>query len=177
MIFTPLKIDGAFLIELKPIYDERGFFARSYCQQEFADHGIHEQMVQTNMSHNKQRGMLRGLHWLAEPHREAKFVRCIQGSIFDVLVDIRPGSATYKQWFGIELSNSNNKALYIPPGCAHGYQVLADNSDVLYQVSAFYAPEAERGARWNDPAFSIEWPITDQVMLSEKDKRWADFIA
>jgi dTDP-4-dehydrorhamnose 3,5-epimerase len=177
MIFTPLEIIGAFLVELKPITDERGFFARAYCQKEFADQGIHEPMVQANVSHNKLRGMLRGLHWQTEPHAEAKFVRCIQGAIFDVMVDVRPDSATYKQWYGVELTDSNNKALYIPPGCAHGYQVLDDNTNVLYQVSAFYAPESERGARWDDPSFNIDWPIKDNVLLSEKDKQWAAFNA
>lgn len=175
MKFSPVKIKGAFVVDLQPIADERGFFARAYCEKEFYDQGINELMVQANMSNNKLRGMLRGLHWQVSPHAEAKLVRCVKGAIFDVVVDVRKDSPTYKQWYGVELNSDNHKALYIPPGCAHGYQVMVDDTDVFYQVSAFYEPNAERGARWNDPQFGIEWPIKDGVLLSQKDQDWDDF--
>ena len=175
MKFSPVNVEGAFIIELSPFSDDRGFFARAYCENEFMEHGIGVHMVQANMSYNKQRGILRGLHWQASPYEEAKFVRCIKGSLFDVVVDVRPESPTYKQWSGIELTSVNRKALFIPGGCAHGYQVLEDDTEVLYQVSAPYVQEAERGARWNDPAFGIEWPIKEGLILSSKDKDWDDF--
>ena len=175
MKFSPVNVEGAFIIELSPFSDDRGFFARAYCENEFMEHGIGVHMVQANMSYNKQRGILRGLHWQASPYEEAKFVRCIKGSLFDVVVDVRPESPTYKQWSGIELTSVNRKALFIPGGCAHGYQVLEDDTEVLYQVSAPYVQEAEQGARWNDPAFGIEWPIKEGLILSSKDKDWDDF--
>lgn len=175
MDFSPVEVEGAFIVELSPFSDDRGFFARAYCEKEFMDHGINVHMVQANMSYNRQRGILRGLHWQVSPHEEAKFVRCIKGSIFDVVVDVRPKSPTYKQWSGVELTSANRKALFIPGGCAHGYQVLDDDTEILYQVSAPYVQAAERGARWNDPAFGIEWPITEGMILSSKDKGWDDF--
>jgi dTDP-4-dehydrorhamnose 3,5-epimerase len=175
MKFSPVNVEGAFVVELSPIVDDRGFFARAYCEREFLDNGINVRMVQENMSYNRQRGILRGLHWQASPHEEAKFVRCIKGSIFDVVVDVRPDSATYKQWYGIDLTSTGRQALFIPGGCAHGYQVLEDDTELLYKVSAPYMQEAERGARWNDPAFGIEWPIKEGLILSSKDKDWDDF--
>lgn len=177
MKFSPVNVEGAFVVELSLAVDDRGFFARAYCEKEFMEYGIDVRMVQENMSYNRQQGILRGLHWQASPHEEAKFVRCIKGSIFDVVVDVRPKSPTYKQWSGVELNSVNRKALFIPCGCAHGYQVLEDDTEVLYKVSAPYVQEAERGARWDDPVFGIEWPLKESVILSSKDRDWCDFLS
>jgi dTDP-4-dehydrorhamnose 3,5-epimerase len=173
MIFTPTKIPGVFVIELEKRQDDRGYFARAWCAKEFADHGL-PQFVQTNMSLCRKEGTIRGLHYQLAPHGEAKYMRCIRGAIFDVSVDIRPDSPTYRQWFGLELSADNRKAVFIPEGLAHAYQALTDDAEVIYSASCAYTPGAERGIRWNDPEFKIDWPIR-QAIVSEKDAKWPDF--
>jgi dTDP-4-dehydrorhamnose 3,5-epimerase len=175
MIFTETKLAGAYIIEIEKHGDERGFFARLWCQNEFADHGLAMNWVQANLSLSEKSGTLRGLHYQVAPHQEAKLMRCIRGGIYDAIVDLRPDSPTYKQWVSVELTAENRKALYIPEGFAHGYQTLVNNTEVLYPVSQFYAPGAERGIRWNDPTFAIEWPTTETITLSDKDKSWPDF--
>jgi dTDP-4-dehydrorhamnose 3,5-epimerase len=150
---------GAYTIEMDGIEDERGFFARSFCAQEFAARGLATVMPQSSVSFNARRGTLRGMHYQAEPHAEDKLVRCTAGAIFDVIVDLRPGSPTPRAWFGVELSAANHRALYVPKGLAHGFITLRDETEVLYMISVDYAPGFERGVRWNDPAFGISWPM------------------
>ena len=174
MIFTETPLAGAFVIALEPRDDERGFFARAFCQNELAQHGLETTIAQANLSFNHRKGTLRGLHMQNPPHGEDKMVRCITGAIYDAIVDLRPGSPTYRQWFGVELSAANRLMLYVPKGFAHGYQSLTDGSEVLYMVTQFYTPGAERGLRWNDPAFGIAWPLPDPI-LSEKDAAAPDF--
>ncbi|MDQ3097974.1 MAG: dTDP-4-dehydrorhamnose 3,5-epimerase [Chloroflexota bacterium] len=174
MIFEPAEIDGAFVITLEPRADERGWFARAWCEEEFRFQGLEVRAVQTNVSFNHRRGTIRGLHWQADPFGEAKLVRCTAGAIFDVLVDVRHGSPTYGRWQGIQLAAGDRQLVHVPAGCAHGYQSQADGSEVAYNVSHAYAPEAERGIRWDDPAFSIAWPLAE-VIVSEKDATWPDY--
>ena len=174
MIFTETPLAGAFVIALEPREDERGFFARAFCKNELAEHGLPNEIVQANLSFNHRRGTLRGMHMQAPPHGEDKMVRCIAGAIWDAIVDLRPGSPTYLKWFGVELSAANRLMLYVPKGFAHGYQSLTDGSEVLYMVTQFYTPGAERGLRWNDPAFGIPWPVGDPI-LSPKDAVAPDF--
>jgi dTDP-4-dehydrorhamnose 3,5-epimerase len=174
--FLETRLTGAYVVEPQLIEDERGFFARAWCEREFRERNLASRMVQANISGNRKRGTLRGLHYQTAPHEEAKLVRCTRGAIYDVIVDLRPGSASHAQWLGVELTADNRRMLYIPGGFAHGYQTLADDTEVAYQVSEFYAPDAERGARWDDPAFGIEWPITDDVLISEKDRAWPDYL-
>ena len=169
MIFTKTKIEGAYLLDVKQIQDDRGFFGRSYCKTEFEENGLATTLVQVNVSSNVKKGTLRGLHMQIKPAEEAKLVRCTKGAIFDVLVDLRPQSKTFLQWFGTELTAESFKMLYVPEGCAHGYLTLLDHTDVMYQVSEFYTPSAERGFQWNDPSFAIEWPI-DPIVISPKDQ-------
>ncbi len=175
MIFRETKLAGAFIIELEKLEDERGFFARAWCQKEFEAQGLVSRFVQCNVSFNKKRGTLRGMHYQVAPYEEVKLVRCTRGAIYDVIIDLRPDSPTYTQWLGVELTADNYRMLYVPEGCAHGYQTLTDNAEVFYQVSQFYAPQCERGVRWDDPVFNIEWPIDHPIILSEKDRRWPDF--
>lgn len=175
MIFKETKLKGAFVIEIEKREDERGFFARTWCQQEFAEHGLNFSLAQANIGFSRKKGTLRGLHYQVAPHQEAKLVRCTAGAIYDVMIDLRPASLTYQQWFGIELTADNHRMLYVPEGFAHGYQTLADDTEVFYPVSQFYAPGAERGVRYNDPTFEIEWPLEVQV-ISEKDKNWPNYI-
>jgi len=170
-------LEGAYVVEPQLREDERGFFARAWCEREFSERNLASRMVQANISGSRKRGTLRGLHYQTAPHEEAKLVRCTRGAIYDVIVDLRSGSPSRAQWFGVELTADNRRMLYVPEGFAHGYQTLADDTEVTYQVSAFYAPDVERGLRWNDSAFGIEWPITDNVTLSEKDKAWPDYLA
>jgi dTDP-4-dehydrorhamnose 3,5-epimerase len=158
MRFVPLAVQGAWRLEPELRADERGFFARTWCVREAADHGIEVTFVQLSISFNDVAGTLRGLHYQAEPHAESKLVRCTAGSIFDVIVDLRPESPTYRKWQGETLSAKNRFGLYIPKGCAHGFVTLEDESEVLYHISEFYHPELARGVRWNDPALAIEWP-------------------
>jgi dTDP-4-dehydrorhamnose 3,5-epimerase len=174
MIFTETKLAGSYLLELEKMEDSRGFFARSWCQQEFEAHGLVPCVVQANVSYNIKKGTLRGLHYQAMPHAETKLVRCTRGALYDVIVDVRPDSPTYKQWFGVELTANNYKMLYVAEGFAHGFVTLTDDTEATYQVSHFYTPGAERGLRYNDPAFAIEWPLPVAV-ISKKDKNWGDF--
>lgn len=174
MIFTETKLDGAFLIDIEERTDERGFFARSWCQKEFEQYGLVPLVVQANISFNHKKGTVRGMHYQASPYEETKLVRCTRGAIYDVIVDLRKGSPTYCQWISAELTADNRRMLFVPEGYAHGFQTLTDATEVCYQVSQFYTPGAERGARFNDPAFSIRWPL-DVTVISEKDANWADF--
>lgn len=176
MIFTAAPIVGAFVVDLDPISDSRGFFARSFCAREFQEYGLDPNVVQCNVSFNAHRGVLRGIHYAVPPAAEAKLVRCTAGAIYDVIVDLRRGSLSYREWFGIELTAENHRMLYIPEGVGHGFQTLTDGAEVSYQMSEYYVPEASRTALWNDPAFGIVWPI-QQPIMSEKDRsapRWAE---
>lgn len=174
MIFEALALPGAFAIDLEPRGDERGFFARAFCQKEFAAHGLATEMVQANVSQNVSKGTLRGMHYQRAPFAEVKLVRCIHGTIHDVIIDLRPDSPTYLNWLGVELSRRNRRALYVPEGFAHGYQALEDDTEVLYLVSQFYTPSHESAIRWNDPRFGIRWPLPDPI-LSPKDAAHPDF--
>jgi len=174
MLFHKTPIKGAYIIDIEKREDERGFFARSFCQNEFSKYNLETTFVQTNISYNKKKGTLRGMHFQKHPYEEDKVLRCTNGAIFDVIVDIRKESPTYKQWFGIELSNKNQKSLYIPKGCAHGYLTLTDKADVTYMVSQFYTPKADTGLRYNDPLFGIEWPKPIKF-ISKKDESFPDF--
>jgi len=175
VIFEQTRLQGAFLVDLERREDERGFFARTWCADEFADHGLVNRVVQANVSWNAKPGTLRGMHFQHPPHAETKLVRCTRGGIYDVIVDLRPDSETYKQWLGVELNAENRRALFVPEGFAHGYQTLVPDSEITYQVSAAYAPQAEGGVRWDDPAFGIEWPDAGNALLSDKDRSWPDF--
>lgn len=175
MNFIETELKGAFIIDVQSLEDERGFFARAWCEKEFKKHGLVSRMVQANISVNKKKGTLRGLHYQVAPFEEAKLMRCTRGAIFDVIIDLRPESPTYKSWLGVELTTKNHKMLYIPEGFAHGYQTLEDDTEVFYQVSQFYSPESERGVNWGDPIFEVEWPITDDIIISAKDKNWANY--
>jgi dTDP-4-dehydrorhamnose 3,5-epimerase len=174
MKFTQTKLQGAWVIELEKRVDDRGFFARTWDEKERGDHGIYRKPVQMNMSFSAARGTMRGMHYQIPPFEESKFIRCTKGSIFDVIIDLRPNSPTFKQWFGIELTDKNYKMLFLPEGFAHGFVTLEDNTEVSYQVSAFYTPGSERIIRYNDPLFNITWPIPI-VVLSDKDRDQADF--
>ena len=166
MIFRATKLEGAFLIEPERKEDERGYFARTFCEREFAEHGLRSCFVQCNTSFNRRKGTLRGMHFQAAPHEEAKLVSCTRGAIYDVIVDLRPGSSTYHQHVAETLSADNGRMLYIPEGFAHGFQTLADDTEVFYQMSEFYDPESARGVRWNDPAFQIQWPEAERIMIA-----------
>jgi dTDP-4-dehydrorhamnose 3,5-epimerase len=171
MIFTETPLKGAYLVDLKPIGDDRGFFARTFCAREFAEHGLKSDFVQANFSFAAKAGTIRGLHYQVDPAPEAKLMRCTKGAIFDVIVDMRDGSETRGQWFGVELTPETRTALYVPEHFAHGFLTLQDDTEVHYLVGAFYTPEAERGVRFDDPAVGIEWPIPPQV-VSDKDRAW-----
>jgi dTDP-4-dehydrorhamnose 3,5-epimerase len=174
MHFHDTPLAGACVIEIERLADERGFFGRSFCPREFAQHGIEMRVVQCNVSFNARRGTLRGMHFQAAPKGEPKLVRCTRGAIFDVVVDLRPESPTHRRWFGVELSAANLRQLFIPIGLAHGFVTLADDSEVFYQMGEFFSPEHARGVRWNDPAFGIEWPI-EPAVISSKDQNYADY--
>ena len=174
MKFSETKLAGAFVIEPEPHGDHRGFFARMYCANEFAAHGLATHMVQSNLSRSALKHTLRGMHYQVDGAEEAKLVRCTQGAILDTIVDVRPGSPTFKQYVQVELTEDNMRMLYVPPGFAHGFITLRDNCDIFYQVSNFYAPGRERGIRWNDPSIGITWP-TDAPVMSDKDKAYPDF--
>ena len=169
MIFTAAPLSGAYLIDLERLTDERGFFARSYCSEEFAARGLAPELRQCSVSYNARKGTLRGLHYQGAPHEEHKLVRCTAGAIFDVIVDIRRASPTYRRWFGAELSFDNRRALFIPPGFAHGFLSLTDETEVYYMISVGHAPQFSRGFRWNDPAFGIEWPVPPAVISARDD--------
>jgi dTDP-4-dehydrorhamnose 3,5-epimerase len=172
--FTLTTLPGVYLIDIEPIADERGFFARSWCREEFAVHGLDPQLEQCNISFNRRKGTLRGMHYQAAPYGEAKLVRCTRGAIYDVAVDLRPDSPTYLRHYGVELSGKNRRALFIPEGIAHGFQTLTVDSEVFYQMSRAYVPGAGRGVRWDDPAFAIAWP-DDERIISERDQIWPDY--
>lgn len=174
MVFEETRISGVFIVMPERHPDERGFFARTWCEQEFAAKGLNPRLVQCSVSFNAKKGTLRGVHYQAEPHREAKLVRCTRGGLFDVALDLRPGSSTYLQWTAVELTAENGCALYIPEGCAHGFLTLQEGTEALYQMSEFYHPESARGVLWNDPAFGIEWPF-EPVVISERDKSYPEF--
>lgn len=174
MKFSPTALAGACIIDIEPVPDERGFFARSWCREEFAKHGLNPDLAQCSISFNKKHGTLRGMHYQVKPHEETKVVRCARGAIYDVIVDLRPESSTFRKWIAVELSADNRRMLYIPAGLAHGFQSLTDDTEVFYQISTPYHPESARGVRWNDPAFGIEWPVTERV-ISDKDRQYPDF--
>jgi dTDP-4-dehydrorhamnose 3,5-epimerase len=180
MIFKETRLKGAYVIELELIEDERGFFTRSFCKKEFEKNGLNFNIVQCNISYNKKKGTLRGMHYQIKPHEEAKIVSCIKGTIYDVIIDLRPDSPTYCQWFAIELTAHSSpltapyKMLYIPEGFAHGFQTFEDDTVVYYQMSEFYHPECARGVRFNDQAFNIKWPVPE-IIISERDRSFQDF--
>lgn len=168
MIFTETKLKGAYIIDVKRLEDERGFFGRSYCQKEFEEYGLNTSMVQANVSYNAKKGTLRGMHMQVAPFEETKLVRCTRGAIYDVIVDMREESETFKQWIGVELTADSYRMLYVPEGFAHGFITLADNTDVTYQVTQFYTAGSERGYRFDDPEIGIIWPMAP-LLVSEKD--------
>lgn len=174
MNFAGTALHGAVVLDLERVEDERGFFARSFCRREFEVHGLNPNLAQCNISYNRRSGTLRGMHYQAAPQTECKLVRCTRGAIYDVIVDIRPGSSTFRRWVGYELSAENRRMLYIPEGFAHGFVTLQDDTEVFYQMSEFYFPELQRGARWDDPAFGIAWPVHPEV-ISDKDAGYPDF--
>ena len=173
MILTETPLAGAFLVQPDLREDERGFFARTFCHRVFAEHGLDPAVAQCSLSFNHRQGTVRGLHYQAEPHVEAKLVRCTRGAIFDVALDLRPDSPTYRSWFGAELTDANRSMLYVPEGCAHGFLTLTDGAEVTYQMSAPYAPAAARGVRWDDPAFGIDWP-GEVVVINQRDATYPD---
>lgn len=172
MTFEETALTGAFLIRLEKIKDHRGFFARTWCSKEFLAHGLKGELVQSNVSVNTNKGTLRGMHYQVAPYQEAKLVRCTRGAIYDVIIDLRAQSPTFSQWFGVKLTDDNYTMLYVPEGFAHGYQTLEDSTEVAYQSSQFYVPDAERGVRWDDPSVNIEWPETEERIISQKDQLW-----
>jgi dTDP-4-dehydrorhamnose 3,5-epimerase len=171
--FEQTELAGAYLISLAPHADERGFFARSFCEREFAEHGLCTRFVQSNVSYNHHAGTLRGMHWQAPPHGEVKIVRCTAGAVHDVIVDLRPDSATWLRWTAVELSADNRLALYIPQGFAHGFLTLCDETQVYYDMGDFYVPEAARGFRWDDPKVGVSWPA-EPVLISQRDAGYPD---
>ncbi|UCH52124.1 MAG: dTDP-4-dehydrorhamnose 3,5-epimerase [Chloroflexota bacterium] len=176
MIFKETSLKGAYIIELEPLEDERGFFARSFCQKEFEEHGLNPRIAQCNISYNKKKGTLRGMHYQSTPYQEAKLVCCTKGAIYDVIIDLRKDSPTLKQWIAVELTAEDHRMLYVPEGFAHGFQTLKDDTVVFYQMSEFYHPEFSKGVRWNDPAFRINWP-DDIRVISDRDRQYPDFIS
>jgi dTDP-4-dehydrorhamnose 3,5-epimerase len=174
MIFIPTPLNDAFLIDVERHADERGFLARTFCEREFAEHGLPMRIAQSSTIHSPRRHTLRGLHYQEAPHSEIKLVRCTRGSIFLVMVDLRPSSPNRHEWLGLELSARSERLAYVPDGFAQGYQTLEDDTEVLYQMSHHYVPEAARGVRWNDPAFGIDWPPARERICSERDQTWPD---
>lgn len=162
-------------MEPEKFEDERGFFAHSWSEREFAQRGLCSRLVECSISFNQKHGTLRGMHYQAAPHGQVKLVRCTMGSIYDVIVDLRPGSSTFKQWVGVKLTAANRLAFYIPKDFAHGFQTLENDTEVFYQMSAAYAPESGRGVRWNDPAFGIDWPERENIIVNERDKSYCDY--
>lgn len=174
MKFEKTAIPGVWLVDIEPHEDRRGFFARAWCAEEAVAHGLNPACVQCSTSFNQRRGTLRGMHWQAAPCAETKWIRCIRGAVWDVALDLRPESPAYGKWIGAELSADNRRMIYIPAGVAHGFQTLEDDTELFYHISEPYVPELARGTRWNDPAFSIDWPIADPV-LSDRDRAYEDF--
>jgi dTDP-4-dehydrorhamnose 3,5-epimerase len=176
LIFSETKIPGVYVIDIERRGDTRGFFARSWCEKELQDRGLTNRVVQENVAFSNKRGCLRGMHFQVSPHEEVKIVRCTMGAVYDVALDLRADSPAHMQWVAVELTAENHKMLYIPEGCAHGYQTLLDNTEICYQTSEFYAAGAARGVRYNDAAFSIEWPLSVDS-ISEADRSWPDYVA
>jgi dTDP-4-dehydrorhamnose 3,5-epimerase len=175
MKFSETKLPGVYIIEVECLDDERGYFARTFCREEFEKHGLNSSVAQCNLSYNRKKGTLRGMHYQVAPYGEAKLITCITGSVYDVVVDLRSDSMTYCGWLATELSaRGRRRMLYIPEGLAHGFQTLEDHSEVFYQMSQFYVPGSARGVRWNDPAFGIQWPEGRRI-LSERDGNFSDF--
>jgi dTDP-4-dehydrorhamnose 3,5-epimerase len=174
MIFIETELKGVLIIEPERLEDERGFFARTWCQREFEAYGLNSRLAQCSLSFNRKRGTLRGMHYQAAPYEEARLVRCTMGAVYDVALDLRPASVTFKQWTAVELTADNRRMLYIPEGFAHGFQTLEDNTEVFYQMSEFYHLECARGVRWNDPAFRIVWP-SDVIVISDRDREYPEF--
>ena len=175
MIFTPLKLYGAYCVDLERHEDDRGFFARAWCAREYEAIGLTPGLVQASVSFNKKNGTLRGMHFQVPPSAEIKIVRCTRGALYDVIVDLRPQSKTFLEWTAVELTAENGRALYIPQGFAHGFQTLANETEIFYQMSEFYAPECARGFRWNDPAIGIVWPEERARVISVRDREYEDF--
>jgi dTDP-4-dehydrorhamnose 3,5-epimerase len=175
VIFTETTLPGAYTVDLEKREDERGFFARTWCQREFAEMGLDAELSQCNVSYNRHRGTLRGMHWQEAPHAESKVVRCTRGAIWDVIVDLRLDSPTYLDHFGVELDAASGSSLYIPKGMAHGFVTLDDHCEVTYLMSGFFEPAAARGVRWNDPAFGITWPLSDPI-LHPRDATYPDYV-
>lgn len=170
--FRETGISGAFVVDVEKIADDRGFFARAWCAREFEEQGLNPSLVQANISYNRYKKTLRGMHYQQPPHAEAKLVRCTRGALYDVILDLRPDSPTLGRWLAFELSGDSYRMLYIPEGCAHGFQTLEDDTEMFYQHSEFFVPQAATGVMWNDPAFGIEWPYPDDPILSPKDNSW-----
>jgi len=175
MQFKESLIKGAYVIEIESMSDSRGFFARSYCQNEMRENGLNTEIAQANISFNEKAGTLRGMHFQEEPFDETKIVRCTSGSIYDVILDLRQNSETYKQWASFTLTAENRKMLYIPGGIAHGFITMVDNTEIFYLHSEYFVPNAAKGILWNDPAFDIEWPEFENIIMSDKDKSWLKF--
>lgn len=175
MLFIETKLKGAFIVDLIRMEDKRGFFGRSWCNQEFSEHGLNSRLVQCNISFNNKRGTIRGIHYQASPYQEAKLVRCTMGAIYDVIIDLRPNSPTFKNWFAMELTAENRRALYVPEGFGHGFQTLQDNTEVFYQMTEYFHPEAAQGIHWNDPTFSIAWPL-EILVISDKDNSYTNWM-
>lgn len=169
MKFTETPLAGAWVIEPEPLHDVRGYFARTWCAREFAEHGLETVVAQRSISFSERRGTLRGMHYQASPHEEVKLVRCLRGAIHDVIIDLRPESATFREHFAVELTEQNHLALYVPKRFAHGYQTLEDRTEVEYQMTEFHHPDAARGLRWDDPAFGIDWPVPDPILKDRDD--------
>jgi dTDP-4-dehydrorhamnose 3,5-epimerase len=171
----PATVAGVFRIEMERLTDDRGYFARTWSSRDAEERGLNTRIAQCNVSYNRRRATLRGMHFQIAPHQEAKLVRCVRGALIDVILDLRPDSPTYKKWEAFELTQENGAAVYIPEGCAHGFQTLVDDTEVHYQISEYYAPDSARGVRWNDPAFAIVWPLPNPI-LSPRDAAYPDFI-
>jgi dTDP-4-dehydrorhamnose 3,5-epimerase len=171
MIFAPTAVEGAFLLQPERLEDERGFFARTYCVRELGEHGLDSQVVQRSVSYNRKRGTMRGMHYQAAPHEETKLVSCSRGEIYDVVIDLRPDSPSYRRWISTSLTADNGHLLYIPRGCAHGFVTLTDDAVVDYQISDFHHPESASGVRYDDPAFGVEWPM-EPVVINARDRAW-----
>ena len=177
MRFSATPLAGAFVVEPEPVEDERGLFARTWCRREWQARGLNAELAQCSVSFTTRAGTVRGLHYQAAPHAEAKLVRCTRGRIYDVIVDLRPDSPTFKRWTAVELGADDRRMLYVPEGCAHGFQTLADATEVFYQISAAYDPASQRGVRWDDPAFAIVWPDAPARIVSARDRAFPDFEA
>lgn len=173
LIFTETRLKGAYLIDIEPHEDARGFFARVWCRKEFEQQGLATDLAQCSVAYNRRKGTLRGMHYQQAPHTEIKLVRCTRGAVYDVIIDLRAESETCRQWLGVELTESNHRTLYVPEGFAHGYITLKDDTELFYQMSEFYVPGAGAGVRWNDPVFGIEWPEVGDIMVADKDQTWS----